>query len=249
MLISKEESQKPRSPVSTVDKFSLLSKHPLFRELDPCIVEHLTGYMRRRKVSEGSIIFRKGDPGTGLMGLLSGSVKISMPSADGRDIVLSVFNEGDIFGEMALLDGRPRSADAIAICDSELLVMDRREFIPFLRSQPDVTLKLLETLCSRLRRTNEQVQDLTSLSLSARLAKALLRLGADSTTTSNASGKVKITQREISQIVCGSRESTNKQLRAWAKNGLIQLEWRKVTVLEPKKLAQIAAEGLEFDPS
>ena len=182
------------------------------------------------------------------MGVLAGSVKISVASADGRDVVLNIIHEGEIFGEIALLDGHPRTADATAMSDCDLMVIERRDFVPFLRSQPDVTLKLLEILCSRLRWTSEQVQDLTFLNLPTRLAKALLRLTAASE-SSKPKDKVTITQREISQIIGRSRESTNKQLRAWEKRGWIKLERGGVTVLRTDTLAEVAAEGSEFDRS
>jgi CRP/FNR family transcriptional regulator, cyclic AMP receptor protein len=227
---------------------SLLSNHPLFRELPAPVIERLASYMKRRSVARGATIFAKGDPGTGLMGVLAGSVKISVASANGRDVVLNIIHEGEIFGEIALLDGRPRTADAAAMSDCELIVIERRDFVPFLRSQPDVALKFLEILCARLRWTSQQVQDLTFLNLPTRLAKALLRLTAD-VEASEAKGKVTITQRELSQIISRSRESTNKQLRAWAKHGWIRLERGGVTVLRSDKLLEVASEDSEFDPS
>src|SRR5882762_2695992 len=181
------------------DKLSLLRDHPLFRELPPATLDHITTYVRRRSVPKGTVIFRKGDPGVWLIGVLSGAVKISVASADGRDIVLNIIREGEVFGEIALLDGRARTANATAMSDCELIVIERREFIPFLRSEPDVTLKLMEILCSRLRKTSEQVQDVTFLNLSTRLAKTLLRLTGNAGPSKSA-GKVTITQREISQI-------------------------------------------------
>jgi CRP-like cAMP-binding protein len=230
------------------DKLSLLRNHPLFRNLSPTVIEHLGSYMKTRRVARGAAIFAKGDPGSGLMGILKGTVKISVASADGKDVVLNIFREGDLFGEIALLDGRPRTADATAMSDCELVVIERRDFVPFLRDNPDVTLKFIEILCSRLRHTSEQVQDVTFLNLPARLAKALLELtgAADASAPQR---KVTITQREISQIIGRSRESTNKQLRAWVKRGWVRLERGGVSVLEPKKLAALAAEGSEFDSS
>jgi CRP-like cAMP-binding protein len=232
----------------TRDRLSLLRNHPLFRDLPPSVIEHLGSYMKTRRVARGTTIFAKGDPGTGLMGVLSGSVKVSVASAEGKDIVLNIFREGDIFGEIALLDGRPRTADAVAMAPSELIVIERRDFVPFLSSHPDVMLKFIEILCSRLRHTSEQVQDVTFLNLPTRLAKTLLEL------TSGEGGsapprKVAITQREISQIIGKSRESTNKQLRAWAKRGWIRLERGGLSVMAPDKLAVVAAEGSELDPS
>ena len=141
------------------DKLALLRNHPLFRELPSTVIDRLGSYMKRRSVARGSTIFAKGDPGDALMGVLAGTVKISVPSADGRDVVLNVINEGGIFGEIALLDGHPRTADAIAMSDCQLMIIERRDFVQFLRSQPDVTLKFIEILCARLRRTSEQVQE------------------------------------------------------------------------------------------
>src|SRR5207248_4392143 len=200
-------SKSPPQPIR--DKLSLLRNHALFRDLPAPAVERLGSYMKTRKVSRGSTIFSKGDPGSGLMGVLAGSVKVSVASADGKDIVLNVFREGDIFGEIALLDGRPRTADATAMSDSELIVIERRDFVPFLSGQPDVMLKFIEILCSRLRRTSEQVQDITFLNLPTRLAKTLLQLtgGVQGSATPS---KATITQREISQMIGMSRESTNK---------------------------------------
>ena len=173
------------------------------------------------------MIFAKGEPGTGLMAVLVGAVKISVLSADGREIVLNIMCEGDIFGEM--------------------MVIERRDFIPFLRSHPDLTIEVIEILCSRLRRTTEQVRDITSRNLPTRLARALLQLIAAE--RPGAARKVAITQHEISQIIGRSRESTNKQLRAWAKDGLIRLERRAVVVLDRDRLAELAAQGLGVDPS
>jgi CRP-like cAMP-binding protein len=227
---------------------SLLRSHPLFRDLPPGVIEHLGSYMKTRRAARGTSIFAKGDPGTGLMGVLAGAVKVSVASADGKDIVLNVFREGDVFGEIALLDGRPRTADATAMSDCELIVIERRDFVPFLSSQPDVMLKFIEILCSRLRRTSEQVQDITFLNLPTRLAKTLLQL-TGGVQGSAAPSKATITQREISQMIGMSRESTNKQLRAWAKRGWIRLERGAVGVIAPDKLTAIAAEGADFDPS
>src|SRR6516162_9008562 len=206
------------------DKLSLLRNHSLFRDLPPAVIEHLGSYMKTRKVARGTTIFAKGDPGTGLMGVLAGTVKVSVASADGKDIVLNLFHEG------------------------EVVVIERRDFVPFLSDHPDVMLKFIEILCSRLRRTSEQVQDITFLNLPTRLAKTLLQLTAaeDGSTTPR---KAAVTQREISQMIGISRESTNKQLRAWAKRGWIRLERGGVNVVAPDKLAAIAIEGSEFDRS
>jgi CRP-like cAMP-binding protein len=238
-----------RQPTERVrDKLSLLRNHPLFSDLPAAVIEHLGSYMKTRKVARGSTIFAKGDPGSGLMGVLAGMVKVSVASSEGKDIVLNIFHEGEIFGEIALLDGRPRTADATAMSDCELIVIERRDFVPFLSDHPDVTIKFIEILCSRLRRTSEQVQDVTFLNLPTRLAKTLLQLTVNPE-SATPKRKVTITQREISQIIGRSRESTNKQLRVWAKRGWIRLERGGVSVLAPDKLAAAAAEGSDLDAS
>src|SRR5262250_2531932 len=187
MSVSSERrpAERPR------DKLSLLRNHSLFRDLPAAVIEHLGSYMKTRKAARGTTIFAKGDPGSGLMGVLAGTVKVSVASADGKDIVLNLFHEGEIFGEIALLDGRPRTADATAMSNCELIVIERRDFVPFLTNHPDVTLKFIEILCARLRHTSEQVQDVTFLNLPARLAKTLMLLTADRD-GATAKGKVSI---------------------------------------------------------
>jgi CRP/FNR family transcriptional regulator, cyclic AMP receptor protein len=246
-MLAMSETREKRGSGRPQDKLAMLRNHALFRELAQPVIEQLGTYITRRTIERGTTIFARGDAGTALMGVLSGSVKISLASADGRDIILNIVHPGEIFGEMALLDGQPRSADATAISDCDLMVLDRREFIPFLRTQPDVMLKLVEILCSRVRRTSEQLQDLSFLNLPIRLAKTLLELSAFSE-PSGPKGKVAITQREISEIVGRSRESTNKQLREWAKLGWLRVHWGGITILMPDKIAEIAAGTAELDP-
>src|SRR5260370_18991301 len=92
------------------DKLSLLRNHSLFRDLPAAVIEHLGSYLKTRKVARGTSIFAKGDPGTGLIGVLAGTVKVSVASADGKDIVLNLFHQGEAFGKIALLSARPRPA-------------------------------------------------------------------------------------------------------------------------------------------
>jgi CRP-like cAMP-binding protein len=219
------------------DKLSLLRNHALFGDLPPAVIEHLGSYMKTRKVARGSAIFAKGDPGSGLMGVLAGMVKVSVASAEGKDIVLNIFHEGEIFGEIALLDGQPRTADAAAFTDCRLMIIERRDFLPLLHDFPDVAIKLLELLCSRLRRTSEQVEDLMFLDLKGRLTKTLLRLSKES----DDGRGITMSQADLSQMVGMSREMINKQLQAWARDGWIEVERRRIVVLRPDALARQSA--------
>jgi CRP/FNR family cyclic AMP-dependent transcriptional regulator len=233
-----QSADKSVPPPRVLDKLAPLRNHPLFREFPPPVIEHFGTYMTRRSARRGTTIFAKGDPGTGLMAVLWGTVKISVPSEDGREAILAIINPGEVFGEIALLDGRPREADAIAMDDCELMVIDRRDFIPFLREQPDVALRFIEILCARLREANEHVGDVIHLNLASRLAKALLRLigGAD---VPAAHRNVRIKQRELGSIIGASRDTISKQLRAWEQQGWVQVQREGVQVLQPDKLLRI----------
>ena len=181
-----------------LDKVALLRSHPFFRGLDNRIVERLIPHALTRKVKKGTLLFRKGDVGTNLYVVCAGAVRVSAPSDQGRDAVFNLIVPGEIFGEIAFLDGAPRTADAVMIESGELMVIERRDFLPLLRDYPELALRLLQILCGRLRHTSEQVEDIVFLGLGARLAKSLLYLYDHS--SSKNSQKLKVTQREVSQL-------------------------------------------------
>ncbi len=235
----------PKPLSHPLDKLAPLRNHPLFREFPPAVIEHLGTYMTRRSVRRGAMVFAKGDPGSGLMAVLWGSVKISVVTSDGHEAVLNIINPGQIFGEIALLDGQPRTANAVAMTDCELMVIDRRDFIPFLRREPDVALKCIEILCARIRRTSEQVEDLMYVSFPVRLAKALLRL-TGGVEASAAPRKVRITQRELSNIIGMSREGTNKQLRAWEERKWVRLERGGIALMNAEALVKLIGEETQI---
>lgn len=221
----------------------LLGKLAIFQALTPKMLERVASHATRRTVTRGTTLFHKGDPGNSLILVVSGQVKISVLSPDGREAVLNVIHPGEVLGEIALLDGRPRTADAVALTDCELMMVDRRDFTPFLRDNPDVALKLIEVLCGRLRHTSEQVEDVIFLDLPGRLAKTLLYLMARSGQKPPA--PLSITQREIGQMIGMSRESANKQLRAWAERGWLRVERGRIVVLNGEALATIADQDFE----
>ncbi len=233
----------PRSARSVFDRRALLRDHPLFGGLGPEVIDRLHAHAIPQKVRRGATIFAKGDPGASLFAICSGSVKIAVPATDSRDAIFNVLHAGSIFGEIALLDRGPRSADAQALTDCELLVIHRRDFLPLLHSDPGVAQKLIELLCERLRRTTEQLQDVMFLDLPSRLAKALLRLCEEGKPARDGATKVMLTQREIGHLIGMSRESTNKQLRSWERHRWIRLERGGIVVLAPAALAAVAAGG------
>lgn len=216
------------------DKRGVLRDHTLFSKLDPRHLDRLTSCIVTKFVRKGVTIFAKGDPGSCLFAIGEGVVKISIPSVGGHSPVINLLGKGDIFGEIALLDGRPRTADAIALTECHLLLIERRDLLPLLREDPDISFKLTEILCDRLRRTTEQAENLMFLDLSVRLAKTLLRL---------ASGKVSrvsITQQDLGDLIGMSRESTNRQLRKWEGNRWVRLERRGIVITSVEALSSIA---------
>lgn len=223
------------------DKLAILRNHPLFGQLGADALNRLASYAHTKAVGAGTTIFEKGDPGTSLFAVLHGTVRISNQSADGKDAVLNMIPAGGIFGEIALLDGQPRTADAFAASDCELMQIDRRDFVPLVSENPEIALKLIAILCGRIRHTSAQVEDMTFLDLPGRLAKTLLWLSSQS--DSPQTRKVSITQREIGQIIGMSRESTNKQLREWEEKKWVRLERGGVVVLDPRPLEEIVTFG------
>jgi CRP-like cAMP-binding protein len=240
MAIVEAAPQKPGRLPAPTDHIALLRSHPVFGGLDSSQLRRLGAYARTRRLRAGATLFTKGDPGTALFAVGEGTVKITVPSVDGREAMFNLLHAGEIFGEIALLDGQPRTADAVAVTDCELMVIERRDFLAFLHSEPSVALKLIELLCARLRFAGEHLEEVIFLHLPARLARLLLRMAEQAGGVSQKK-RLAITQREISQMLGSTRESVNKQLRAWTKRKWIALERGGIVIAAPDALADVAA--------
>lgn len=222
---------------SRAEQHQLLKKHILFSQLRD---DELHEFLARSHIEQYAAkqeIFAKGSPGQSMMAVLRGSVKVSTWSPDGREVVFNTMEAGDIFGEIALLDGRERSADATALSDCEILVLYRRDFLPFLRRHPDLCIALLEVLCQRLRHTSEQVEDVLFETLGSRVAKLLLRLAH--LEDGMREPAVRVTQGELGHMVGGARESVNRHLQAWQKAGLIEVLKGSIVIRDAGRLRRI----------
>ena len=226
-------------------KLAVLRKHPIFCDLDPEAFDQLCRYAKHATLKRGASIFSKGDPGNSLVAVISGTVKISVSSADGRSAILNLIGPGEIFGEVAVLDGQARTADATANTNCEIFVIDRREFLPFVRSQPALAMKFIELLCARLRWTSDQVEQVILQDLPGRLASALIRLTERHKLAQGGHHTIAVTQQEISEMVGMTRESINKQLRAWAARNWVRLEHGAIVVLDAEPLQELAGAGSE----
>jgi CRP-like cAMP-binding protein len=219
---------------SDVKRAALLAS-PLFAAMQPAELDAVLQMATERRVRRGQTIFQKGDAGSSMMAVLRGRVRISAVSAEGKEVTLNVINPGEVFGEIALLDGKPRSADAAAIDETQLLLLERRQVLPFLQSNQDLLLRLLAVLCERLRRTSVALEDLALFDLPVRLARVLGQL-ADSYGRPSPAGiriDFKLSQRDLSTLVAASRESVNKQLRAWRKDGVIDMDGGYIVLCQP----------------
>ena len=228
-------------PVAT-SKLSVLRKHPIFCDLESEAFDQLCRYAKHTTLKRGATLFSKGDPGNSLCAVISGTVKMSISSPDGRSAIFNLIGPGEIFGEIAVLDGQSRTADATANTNCEIFVIDRREFLPFVRSHPELAMKFIELLCAKLRWTSDQVEQVILQNLPGRLASALIRL-ADKHKLAPGDRTIAVTQQEISEMVGMTRESINKQLRVWAARKWVRLEHGAIVVLDAEPLQALVEAG------
>jgi CRP/FNR family transcriptional regulator, cyclic AMP receptor protein len=223
------------------EKRQIFERHFLLGKLSGDEIDTLLHFARVERYPSGEEIYAKGSPGQSMMAVLRGTAKMTSVSSEGKEIVLNIMHPGDIFGEIALLDGEERSADAVAMTDCELLVIHRRDFMPILEKRADICLILLRILCQRLRQTSEQVEDVLFRHLESRVAKALLHL-ADSATLHAIPGSpvgLHVSQRELGSHAGGSRESVNKILQSWHKADWIELGKGTIVIRNLDALARL----------
>jgi CRP-like cAMP-binding protein len=224
-------------PNRAVQRDALLSC-TLFTAMRQEELDRILAMGSERSYRRGQMIFQKGDTASSMMAVLKGSVRISTGSADGKEVTLNTIRTGEVFGEIALLDGRPRSADATAAEDSDLLVIERRHFMPFLLANQDLIVRMVAVLCQRLRQTSDALSDIVMLDLPGRLARLLLRLAEEhgSTTPAGIRIEFKLSQRDIGTRIASTRESVNKQLQVWRDAGWLSLDRGYITLCEPERL-------------
>jgi len=219
-----------------------LARLPLFAALDDDAAAALEAVMSTRAVERGHHIFREGDTGDRLFVVLDGKVKISRAAADGRENLLAVLGQGEMFGELSLFDPGARTATATTVTDSRLASLDHDDLRPLLLERPGVAVHLLRALAMRLRRTNEAMADLVFSDVPGRVAKALLDLSEKFGTAEGEGVRVRhdLTQEELAQLVGASRETVNKALSEFATRGWLRLEGRSVLLLDPERLERRA---------
>lgn len=219
-----------------------LMRAPLFAALDEEAAAALLDSMEERRLLRGDVLFAEGEPGDRLYVVTSGKIKLGHTSVDGRESLIAVMGEGEMFGELSLFDPGLRTSTATALTDATVLGLGHSGLRPWLTGRPEVALSLLKALAQRLRRTNEALADLVFADVPGRVAKALLDLGErfGRTTPDGLRVEHDMTQEELAQLVGASRETVNKALADFAQRGWLQLESRAVILLDVERLRRRA---------
>jgi CRP/FNR family transcriptional regulator, cyclic AMP receptor protein len=221
-----------------LNREELLASHFLLRHLRPEELARLAASATLVRHRSQATIFKKGDPGGSMMAVVRGRVKICSYSVDGKELVLNIIDHGGVFGEIALLDGKPRSADAAAIEDTELLVLERNRLMPFLNANPEIATRLIAVLCQRLRQTSEALEDALLRDAPSRLARGLLRLVA-TFGKQEAGGMrldIKLSQQQIGNLIGITRESINKSIVEWSRAGYLVVNNGFITIIDREAL-------------
>ena len=217
-----------------------LARIPLLQGVPAEALGQLLRVVRRRSYHRSEVVFHQGDPGDTLHLIRAGRVKIVLPAETGDEVVLAILGPGDCFGEMAVLDGEPRSASVVAMEQVETLALGRQDFRTFFRSSPETAERLVINLARIIRKVNEDVADLAFLDLPGRLAKKLLEL-ADSHGQPMEGGRgieiaVPLTQEELAGMIGATRPSVNKILGWYEDQGAIQRRGRRIAIFKPDDL-------------
>jgi CRP/FNR family transcriptional regulator, cyclic AMP receptor protein len=221
----------------TTQNVDFLATVPLFNGLDRVELERFAEVTREKSYPKGSVILFEDDPGDSLFVVRDGRVKVVLIGEDGREVILGVLGVGEYFGELSLIDDRPRSAHVIAMEDSNLLVLRREDFRKRVESSPSVAWSLLTELSRRLRRADDKIGGLVLLDVPGRIARLLLDLAEES--GSNVIEK-SLTHQTIAQMIGASRETVSRAMKDFQDAGWITVERRRIAIADRPALEQRA---------
>ncbi len=224
----KTESKPPEN-----ERITPFARVPLFATLDADSLRQLAAVTRRRAYRPGEIIFHRDDPGQVLFVIREGKVRIYLSSPDGQEVTLAVLGPGDYFGELALLDGHPRSASAVTLEPVEVYALQRSDFTNAVLQHPRIAVAVITALSRRLRQTDSMVEDLLFLDVHGRVAKKLLELAGQHgvQTPEGILIDMRLTQADLASLVGSSRESVNKVIGFFVDKHFVRTEKRKILIL------------------
>jgi CRP/FNR family transcriptional regulator, cyclic AMP receptor protein len=227
---------------------TILERNRLFRGLPAATIERISALAIRRSYKNGATVFYQTDPGDCLFGVVTGRVRISSSTPEGKELFLNIMEPGDAFGEIALLDGQPRTATAKTTAPTELVMIMRDHFLSLLLQEPKLTNHLFQLLCQRIRWTSGLAEDSALLSVPARLARRLFGLGKLHGQKTLNGLHLSISQEELGRFAGSSRQVVNQYLQSWKEHGWVRLGRGKITILDEKALQAIVSSA-EFPPN
>ena len=216
----------------------VFTRSPLLASLPPGSLTILAGTARRRSYRRGEVIFHQGDPGDALHFLTHGRVKVVLDAETGEEAVIAILGPGDCFGELALIDGEPRSATVMTLEPVQTVSLFRSDFMTFIRDNVQVAERLMVALAGTIRRADESMADLVFLDLQGRLAKKLLELADAHGHDINGAVEIELplTQEDLAAMIGATRASVNKLLGFWEERGAIQRRSRHIAILNQELL-------------
>lgn len=222
------------------DSSEILMYVPIFSDLEKETIDKISSIGTTKSYPKESYILMEEGTGTAMFVIISGKVKVSRTSADGREVILSILGEYDFFGEMAILDGLSRSASVIAMSDSELFIIQREQFLDLLKEYPEISINLLQELTQRLRSADSKIKALSLKDAEGKVATVILQLAEDLGKIKQ--GVVEIEklplQQDLANMAGTSRETISRTLHSFAKKGQVELEGSKLRILNFEKFRE-----------
>lgn len=223
---------------SMTPSLQFLKSIPLFEALSNRAMHTIEQNLSKRHFTQGEVLFREGDPGEVLYIVKSGQVRIYVSGSNYETSVILFVRPGDIFGELAIVDGLPRSASATALKDTIVFTIQRHIFRALMRQYPQLALNFMKLLSVRVRYSTRKVNSLASMSVPSRLARLLLALAQDCGQVHQAGVllNTSLNQTELASLIGATRESTNKALSIFRKEDLIRKENGHIVIVDPEAL-------------
>ena len=220
-----------------------LTRVPIFANLNGEQLQSLPDKLQLRRYQRGEVIFHEDDPADRMHIIVDGRVKISIASEDGRERDIALFQSGDCFGEMALLDGSNRSATATAVDATETMVLFRQGFLDFLGENPELAADVNTMLVQRLRNVNQMLGDMVFLDVPTRVAKQLLALAETYAEDAKPGDQIVVPlgQDELARLVGDSRETVSRALNSYRRLGMLDTSHRRITITDLARLERMAS--------
>lgn len=215
-----------------------LKRAPTFSDFNEAELEEVAQLVIERKFKRHTVIFHENEPGNAFYIIKTGRIKVYKVSEDGRELIIGIFGDGGIFGDVPVFDGGPYPASAAAMTDSVVWSINRADFERLIRAHPEISLKVIRVLGRRLRQAHNLLRDMALKNVPQRLASLLLKLKEEygSETASGTVLELPLSRQDMAELIGVSRETATRELSKFAKAGLIEVDGRRITILNEPKL-------------